>query len=232
MTNKRTFLSRIEDNPYFFVPYFIFLIIGAVILLTTGKGDSLIFINSYHNLFLDRYFVFWTTFGEGIWYLTILIPLMFFRIGHLINGLILYLSSGLFAQILKNIFDIPRPIKYFGNNIQLYLVPGLDIYSYNSFPSGHATSGFTMLLFFAMITKNKTAGLFYFFCALSIAMSRVYLVQHFLVDIYFGSLLGTITTIIVFNYLENSEKLSNSGWFNYRILKLNNYKFRTPDAHR
>ena len=219
MKNKKTILNRIEDNHYFFVPYFIFLIIGAVVLLTSGKGDSLIFINSFHNPFLDKYFVFFTNFGEGIWYLTILIPLMFVRIGYLINGLILYFSSGVLAQIIKKIHNFPRPIKYFAPNIHLYLVPGLDIYSYNSFPSGHATSGFTMFLFLAMITKNKVAGLFCFFSAFSIAISRVYLVQHFLVDIYFGSLLGTISTIIVFNFLDNSEKLSNSGWFNYRIFK-------------
>jgi membrane-associated phospholipid phosphatase len=162
MNCKKTFLSRIEENPYFFVPYFIFLIIGAIVLLSSDTGDSLLYINNFHNSFLDKYFVFFTTFGEGIWYLCILIPLMFFRISYLINGILLYMASGISAQIIKKIYNFPRPIKYFGENIHLYLVPGLDIYSYNSFPSGHATSGFTIFLFLAMITKNKIAGLLYF----------------------------------------------------------------------
>jgi membrane-associated phospholipid phosphatase len=45
---------------------------------------------------------------------------------------------------------------------------------------------------------KKIAALF-FFCALAVGYSRIYLSQHFLLDVFFGSLIGTIGTLIVFS---------------------------------
>lgn len=228
MNQKLTYKDRISQNLYFFVPYIIFLIFGAVILVNTQKGDVLLTINNYHNTFLDNYFVFFSILGEGGYFGIFLLFMALYRIKHLFNGVILYLAGGAVTQILKRIFNDPRPISYFADTVNLYLVDGITIHSWNSFPSGHSVSGFTIFLFFAFLTKSKPLGLVYFFLAFSVALSRVYLVQHFFIDIYFGSIIGVLTTLILMNIFDNSQKLNNSKWYNYSLVenKISFLKFK------
>ncbi|MBL8209772.1 MAG: phosphatase PAP2 family protein [Bryobacterales bacterium] len=58
-----------------------------------------------------------------------------------------------------------------------------------SFPSGHTMSAFTMATVWSQFYPGLAPGLF--FCALSIAISRILLGMHFLSDVVVGGLLGT-----------------------------------------
>ena len=57
-----------------------------------------------------------------------------------------------------------------------------------SFPSGHTMTAFAVSLPLSLYYPDLTAGLF--FCALSIALSRILLGMHFLSDVIVGALLG------------------------------------------
>lgn len=58
-----------------------------------------------------------------------------------------------------------------------------------SFPSGHTMTAFAVAIPLAMFYPSLAIGLF--FCALSIAMSRILLGMHFLSDVVAGALIGT-----------------------------------------
>jgi undecaprenyl-diphosphatase len=58
-----------------------------------------------------------------------------------------------------------------------------------SFPSGHTMTAFAVAVPLALFYPNLTVGLF--FCALSIATSRILLGMHFLSDVLAGALIGT-----------------------------------------
>jgi len=58
-----------------------------------------------------------------------------------------------------------------------------------SFPSGHTMTAFAVAVPLALFYPNLTGGLF--FCALSIATSRILLGMHFLSDVLAGALIGT-----------------------------------------
>ena len=58
-----------------------------------------------------------------------------------------------------------------------------------SFPSGHTMTAFAVAIPLAMFYPTLAIGLF--FCALSIAMSRILLGMHFLSDVVAGALIGT-----------------------------------------
>ncbi len=58
-----------------------------------------------------------------------------------------------------------------------------------SFPSGHTMTAFAVAVPMALFYPNLTIGLF--FCALSIATSRILLGMHFLSDVLAGALIGT-----------------------------------------
>jgi undecaprenyl-diphosphatase len=58
-----------------------------------------------------------------------------------------------------------------------------------SFPSGHTMTAFAVAIPLSLFYPELTIGLF--FCALSIAMSRILLGMHFLSDVVAGALIGT-----------------------------------------
>lgn len=58
-----------------------------------------------------------------------------------------------------------------------------------SFPSGHTMTAFAVATPLALFYPTLMIGLF--FCALSIAMSRILLGMHFLSDVVAGALIGT-----------------------------------------
>ncbi len=126
------------------------------------------------------------------------------------------LISAIITQTLKQtIFaDVVRPKKFFEGIHDLYLIPGVDNYLYNSFPSGHSTCAFSLYFALSLIVKNKTLKLFFFVLALLIGYSRIYLSQHFFADVYSGSLIGVITTIIVYYFIQKSE----GGWLNNSLV--------------
>lgn len=114
--------------------------------------------------------------------------------------------AAVITQFLKhNVFeDALRPVKYFEGIHNLYLIPGVENFSYNSFPSGHATCAFALYFSLALIVKKHTLKLLFFVIALIAAYSRIYLSQHFLEDVYVGSIIGVSTSLLIYRITQNS----------------------------
>lgn len=209
----------LSSNRAFLIPYLLFVLIATILLLFTKKGDFLMFLNSHHNIYLDYFYKYITNLGEGYFFLIIIIFLGLYRVKYFVQGLIMFIFTGIFTQILKHIFEYPRPITYFADTVYLNFVDGVTVHSFNSFPSGHTTSTFTIFIFFSFLVRNSLLKFSFFIIALNVAISRIYLVQHFLEDIYVGSMIGTVFSIIMYYYLENLPKLNNSNWYNYQIIR-------------
>lgn len=91
---------------------------------------------------------------------------------------------------------MPRPVKYFeilGSEYELYLVPGVDINNWFSFPSGHTATAFAVSFAMALLIRSKTGQYALLLLALGVGYSRIYLSQHFLVDVVAGSIIGILT---------------------------------------
>ena len=116
--------------------------------------------------------------------------------------LISYVSASLVTTALKNLIyaDYYRPyfmFKYYARE-QLNLVSDVEIFSKYSFPSGHSTSAFAVFFCLLFMTKNHFLKLFYFCMACIAAFSRTYLSQHWLVDIYVGSIIGVSFSVLMY----------------------------------
>jgi membrane-associated phospholipid phosphatase len=180
---------------YFFIPTVITLLIGGFFIAFQSKADIHIFINSHHSTFGDVFFKYFTYLGEG-WLFLAAIPMALFvssRSGiHLaFTGLFTLLLTALFKRVFFE--GEPRPIEYFKNIYDLYLVPGVDLHSWNSFPSGHTMAAFSVFLALATWARNKWVVLLCFFMAFGVGYSRMYLSQHFLLDVEAGAILGIIS---------------------------------------
>jgi membrane-associated phospholipid phosphatase len=105
-----------------------------------------------------------------------------------------FLLSALVAQILKNVFSMPRPKQYFGAGYS-YFIDGVTHVGFASFPSGHSTSVFALATLLAIFDGSKKWNFLYLLAAVAVGYSRIYLGQHFLGDVLVGSVIGVATAI-------------------------------------
>jgi membrane-associated phospholipid phosphatase len=129
------------------------------------------------------------------------------------------ISSGLVQFLKRLVFtDNPRPVSLFRDlGLELHRVEGVKYLYHFSFPSGHSTTVFAMFIGLALMTKNKLLKLLLLISAYIIAYSRVYLSQHFLIDILTGSLIGTVSAFFIFYLTQNIKK----AWIDKSILTIN-----------
>lgn len=213
---KKTFSLNLP----FLIPYFIFLLFAGALFFIYSKTELHLSGNQYHSEFFDYLFYYATYLGDGVAVLCMLFLLCFIRYRYAILAAAGNAVSALLTQTLKYTFfsDMVRPIEFFkGKESALYFVQAVENYSYNTFPSGHTTAAFATFFCFAMMMKNRFLKFLMFFVALLIGLSRVYLSQHFLSDIYAGSLIGTITSFFIYTFL--SEELKARAWTEGAILK-------------
>lgn len=204
----------LTDLKLYFVVCLLF--IGSILigLLYFGKKPFHLLVNQFNSPFQDVFFKYITNFGDGLFAISILIVLLFFiNFRKLFIGLAAFLISGIVSQIMKKIIfsDQLRPSKCFSSD-QLHYVDGVVLHSYNSFPSGHATTVFAIFLFLAYILKNKFYQFVFAIIACLTAYSRVYLSQHFFIDVAAGGILGMVSFLIAYSLL-NPAKIK---WFDKR----------------
>lgn len=197
----------------------LWLFVGMVLILWE-KSEIHLFVNKYHTPFFDCFFKWNTNLGDGLMPLILFVVFSFFSFR---KAFIVGLSgavSGLLAQFFKRVVfkDIVRPKAFFNEVAELYLVPGVDIHSSFSFPSGHSATVFGLFIVLALFAKNKTAQVALLVLAIVTGFSRIYLSQHFLIDVYFGAILGIIASFFTMVLIDKVK----SPWIDYSILKLFN----------
>jgi len=200
--------SIIADNRDFLLWYSFFFLGGFIFFLMEGRAGTFRYLNPYHYTLLDAFFIRFTWLGDGFLAAAVVILLLVLRRwGQACQLLAAFLLSALFAQILKNVFSLPRPREFFPPGEYLYFIPGITLNGHASFPSGHSTSVFTMATMLAIFEPNKRLNIFYLLVAVAVGYSRIYLGQHFLPDVLMGSFLGVMTAIgIRWLFLEKFNK--------------------------
>lgn len=202
---RKPLYSLFQEHKYFFYPYFVFLFAGAIRLVFVSKGFEVLWLNSIHNSFLDNWLLAWTFVGDGLFFVLFLLPILIFSWRKALIGFASFAFSGIFVQIFKHFVNAPRPKAYFMATHALYFVPGVNVHSSYSFPSGHSATGFAFFLFLYFITTNKKMGAVYLLGAMFVGASRIYLCQHFFIDVYFGSIIGVVCSSLVKIFIENSN---------------------------
>lgn len=162
------------------------------------KGDFVLFLNSIANPFLDKFFMGITQLGLGGVFAIPIIAMLFYRFSYAIGGTFALAFTGLFTYLGKQVLfsGMPRPTAYFTNHELSYFIDGFNYHSHNSFPSGHTMTAFALALFVVIIVNNKKWSLPILALAIIIGISRNYLLQHFLMDVVAGSVLGIICTTL------------------------------------
>jgi membrane-associated phospholipid phosphatase len=198
-----------------FVIYYLFLLAGVFLLFLYEKGDILLWINKNHSEFQDYFFKYWTHLGDGLAFVAVIILFISIKKYRAIKMIVFaVISQTIVIQGLKRIVfsDVVRPKLFFEQFHDLHQVAGIEIHGYGSFPSGHTATAFTIAVLLALIFRNKYLTGLLMIAAILVGFSRIYLLQHFFVDIYFGSIIGFLNSIIIYSRMESSTLNKKSGF--------------------
>ena len=203
--------NSIKQHQFFFYSYLVLLIAAVFFLVNNGKANSFILLNGYHRNWLDYFFIAYTNLGDGI-FAILLVLFYFFVLKKRKLGVVLllaYASTGIFAQIIKPLLHSPRPLVYFRPEHFPFFIDSIIHAGNNSFPSGHTVTAFAIATVLAFYTTNKMQYVLLLLAAALVAFSRVYLSQHFLLDVLAGSFIGLLGGIgcVYFTRNINEDKL-------------------------
>lgn len=125
-----------------------------------------------------------------------------------ILALIAFLCSDIFTAILKHLVHEPRPFVSL-DNVHLLITENDPL----SFPSGHATSTFSVVIFFVLNMKQlvkkhyKLINLILIIFAVTIPFSRMYVGVHYPGDVLAGAVIGICGALIVNRFSDRILKL-------------------------
>lgn len=201
----------------FWIPYFMFLLALSGMIVWNEKAELHLWFNSVHTPFCDEFFKYYTLVGEWVPFVVV-VGLLFYRYRASILVLSAQVLSGLTTQVLKRIFDIDRPKRFFAEfypEVELPVVEGVRLHSSHSFPSGHTTLAFALFLALAFLTKRKEWQFLYCLLAILVGYSRIYLSQHFASDVWAGALIGGVMTAFTLLLVDKW----NPVWYDRSLLK-------------
>ena len=128
-------------------------------------------------------------------------------------------SKGTFLFFLKySLFaDSHRPYYFLKDDPTFHKIANFTYHISNSFPSGHTTSIFALMTIFALVyQQSKLVPIVFFLGAILVAFSRIYLSQHFLIDVVAGSFIGVAIAYFVFRILNHKFARFNSSILNLK----------------
>lgn len=177
----------------------------GVLVLRTEKLELHRAMHPVSSPFLDRSMALFTHLADGM--VPTAVALMMLLIRDLRSFLMIGLSCGgsaIIVQVLKRSFSHDRPSMYRAELGDMHWVSGIDLHHHLSFPSGHATAAFSMCLALAVLSRRRAWGYALGSLAAILAYTRVYLSQHFTEDILVGAAIGTVTALVVYQWLYRS----------------------------
>lgn len=221
MTNK-TYSNILP----FLIPTLILALSIALLLAIIPKGELHLLLCQPHTPFLDTIVPIFSDLVDWFPYLVVVL-LLFFRAGwatFLASNLLL---STLIVQPIKHLVNAPRPLTWFAENMPdttLPLVDGVKMNLWLSFPSGHTTTFFVLFFSISIILcaeniKGKNLlSLLCFLLATFGAYTRIYLSQHFALDVFAGILIASFSTILLYYFLVLKTK--NTRFWEWNLQKL------------
>jgi len=188
--------------------------------LVLWNHELFLWVNHSRSALADQWIGFIGGLGDGLIVAILLCLLMLANIRAGIAGILAFLLSGIFAQILKRLFEAPRPPVVLDD---VYVLG--DALSRHSFPSGHAASLGAMAVVFLLFFGWKTwqAWAIVLLCTVS-AYGRMYVGVHFPIDVLVGLCLGLFSTLFCWKWVHQQKlkawESSKTTWYSITVIVL------------
>ncbi|HAI84690.1 MAG TPA: hypothetical protein DCL43_13580 [Chitinophagaceae bacterium] len=179
--------------------------LGVSILIASaiiGKEQLFLYLNANLGIGVDYFLGIFTNAGDGaMWVVVLLLLLYHFKKKHFFPlVLTTFLTSTVLVQFCKYVIlpNEARPYSAIADKSLIHTVSFIKPHEINSFPSGHTTTAFCIYLLLALLMRQSWwlwVGLLY---ALLVGYSRIYVAQHFPLDVAAGMLVSVISIWVGF----------------------------------
>ena len=188
--------------------YGFFFIVTMLLVLIFKKEDLHLTINEFHCSFFDQFFKYITHLGDGVMFGVLTVVFFFIKrkmaLVFIIGGVLTLVITHFFKKIIYN--GTPRPAKFLEAD-NLYLIDGVKMAFWNSFPSGHTMTAFAVFVILCLYFRKCISQYLWISLAVTAGFSRVYLSQHFLIDIFAGSMFGILIAFISMSIFYPKRKM-------------------------
>lgn len=194
-----------KKHRFLLITYFQFLVLGVLILSFHNNLEISLFINRLNSPFFDFFFKYWTLFGTFTMIGPIILFQLFQKYRYALISIVSTLTGFILVQIAKRLiwYDAPRPKVFFEGMPDIHYVEGVQLHAAHSFPSGHTTGAFALFIALALLSKRPLWQMLFLITALLVGYSRLYLGQHFAIDVLVGSVIGTVSALVSYLYFIN-----------------------------
>ncbi len=159
-----------------------------------GKLGGHLYLNGFRSEAADFFFALATHGGEAVVIVPVFVLLALFAswraawaVG--LSSVFVLIAAGILKQLV--FVDSLRPTGLIDPEA-LHLVEGVRMHKNHSFPSGHTMAAYAWTLAALSFLKHGFFAWLLPFTALVVGLSRVYLSQHFLVDVAVGAWIGSL----------------------------------------
>lgn len=183
-------------------------------ILFFPKENFTLWINQLNTPFLDSFFYYITYLGDGLIFIPVFLILLFRS--YVLSAFFAFFVAfeALIVQVVLKkglLAHLARPSAYMENFDSLHQITGVDLHALHTFPSGHTQSVFLVAFFLALaFRKGPWLNLLLMALAVLTGLSRVYILQHFFVDVWFGAFIGFGLPFITIYLLQKYHKFPSS----------------------
>jgi membrane-associated phospholipid phosphatase len=177
---------------------FLVAIVLAVCTLLVGHTNLFLQMNGNGGVWVDTFFYYITSLGNG-WAWAVMAIIVWAKDKKMFLMVLLSaIISTVIAQFIKGFIlpNQPRPMELIQQKKLIHTLKNVDVHFVGSFPSGHTTSAFCIYFLLCYLFQKKWIVVVGFVVACLVGYSRIYLAQHFPIDVA-----GGIVTAIMAVYL-------------------------------
>ena len=199
-----------KNIPYYTIPAVLFIMVCGIFLsFFPSKVEAQLALHQawYSPRGYDL-MGFITGWGEGPMFVFVIIVYSIKRQWHRAGE---FLAAGILSSVLVQLLKklvfapSPRPMAVIEWS-QTQLAADLELPLQFAFPSGHTTTAFVFFTLIALQWRRPAIQLFAVFCAIAVALSRVYLMAHWITDVMAGAVLGMCIAMLVSTVSQRVQK--------------------------
>ena len=211
----------IRENKIFLYLFLMWIVAGGILLLLTGKGDEILWINNCHSPLIDvffKYIYIYIDFNFAPPLFLLILLFAFFRsygssLYLLINSLFIakfidFLHVYVFTSELNS-----RPNVFFDKH-HLHILKDVFLNGQSGYPAASVAETFAVFFLLTVYGNDKRWSYLFFTLSFLYAVARLYVFQNFFDAVYVGSILGIGITLCSYTLIIKSKYYKGIKWKN------------------